>query len=167
MTWIGTDGVRDDKFVEAAGSPEAVDGVLGTAPITAPASATYNAFAGNYEATFGKPPEIFNGNQYDAAMLVLLAIEQAGIDQGPAVRDGLFSVSRDNNDGGRFYGPGQIGEALAALRDGQPIDYLGASGPVDLDDFGEVVADYEVWRYDAQTDTFVTEAIVSASDLKP
>lgn len=167
VTWIGTDGVRDDKFVEAAGSPDVVDGVLGTAPITAPAAATYNAFSGNYTATFGKGPEIFNGNQYDAAMLLLLAIEASGTAKGPAIRDALFAVSTDHDDGGRFYGPGQIGEALAALRDGQPIDYLGASGPVDLDSFGEVVADYEVWRYDADTDQFVTEEIVSASDLRP
>lgn len=167
VTWIGTDGVRDDKFVEAAGSPAAVDGVLGTAPITAPAAATYNSFSGNYRATFGKRPEIFNGNQYDAAMLLVLAIEHAGSTQGGAIRDGLFQVSTDNNDGGRFYGPGQIGEALAALRDGQPIDYLGASGPVDLDAYGEVLADYEVWRYDAASDSFVTQDIVAAADLKP
>ena len=165
VTWIGTDGVRDDKFVEAAGSREAVDGVLGTAPITAPAVETYRSFAGNYEATFGKPPEIFNGNQYDAAILVLLAIEKAGVTDGTAIRDALYQVSSDNGDGGRFYGPGDLGEALTRLREGEPIDYLGASGPVDLDSFGEVVADYEIWRYDAASNAFVTEYTVSATEL--
>ncbi len=167
VTWIGTDGIRDEGFVEAAGSPEAVDGVLGTAPITAPKSNAYNKFAGAYEATFGKPPEIFNGNQYDAAMLILLAVERAGSLHGAAVRDALFSVSSPSDDGGRFYEPGQLGEALLALRDGQSVDYEGASGPVDLDAYGEVVSDYEIWRYDAASNAFVQVDVIKAGELKP
>ena len=58
------------------------------------------------------------------------------------MRDALFAVS----SGGRRYGPLQLGEALEAVRNGQNIDYHGASGSVDFDERGDVVANYIVWK---------------------
>ena len=40
-------------------------------------------------------------------------------------------------------------------------------GPVDLDAYGEVVADYEIWRYDAASNAFAQIDVVKAAELKP
>lgn len=167
VTWMGTDGIRDPGLVTAAGDPAFVDGVTGSAPIIAPTTQTYNEFAASYDAAFGAETGIFGGNQYDAAVLLVLAIEAAGSTEGPAVRDALFGVSRDDSGNDPFFGPGEVPQAIARLHDGTDIDYVGASGPVDFDTFGDVVTDYEIWRYDAASSSFVQDGVVRASDLVP
>lgn len=95
------------------------------------------------------PFPTYHTNNFDAAFLLALAIEQAGSATGPAIRDALPLVS----SGGIPYGPGEFAEAVAAIRAGEDIDYVGASGEVDLDENGDVSAPYTIWRYDS--DTFV------------
>lgn len=168
VTWIGTDGIRDSGVVTAAGDATFVDGVIGTAPIIAPATLQYNHYASDYETVYDSPVGIFGGNQYDAAALIVLAIERAGTTNGEAVRNALFEVSNPNSDeSDPFFGPGDITEALQILREGSDIDYAGASGPVDLDSHGNVVSDYEIWRYEASSSSFVRVSVIRASEISP
>lgn len=166
VTWIGTDGIKDSGFPMAAGSAALVDGVTGTAPIVEPVTPAFNAYAALYEATFSEPVGIFGGSQYDATALVLLAIEQAGSTEGRAIRDALFDVSAPDDASERFFGPGQLGLALQRLRDGLGINYEGAGGPVDFDRFGNVVSDYEIWRFDAETESFVRTDTIGAASIQ-
>lgn len=167
VTWIGTDGIRDPGLATAAGDRSVVDGVMGTAPIIAPTTQTYNDFAANYNASFGAETGIFGGNEYDAAVLMMLAIEAAGSTDGTAVRDALFRVSRDDSGSDPFVGAGEIPRGLMRIRSGSDIDYVGASGDVDFDGFGDIVTDYEIWRYDAARDSFVRDSVVRASEINP
>jgi hypothetical protein len=83
----------------------------------------------------------YTADTYDTAVLAALAIERAGTaDDAAKVRDALYDVSSK----GTAFGPGGVGEALAAIQAGTDIDYDGASGPVDLDDGGDVIAGYIV-----------------------
>ena len=165
VRWIGTDGLKTRGFVDAAGDSALVDGFVGTAPITAPATMQFNDFAAAYEAIWGEPTGIFAGNQYDAAALLMLAIEMAGTTQGTAIRDALLRVARADGQE-EFFGPGNLGQALTRIRAGEDIDYFGASGAVDFDSFGDVVTDYEIWRYDGGLGVFVSTSIVRASELQ-
>jgi hypothetical protein len=45
------------------------------------------------------------------------------------------------------------------------LNYEGASGPVDFDEFGNVVANYEIWRYDADRNAFTCKRVVEASEI--
>ena len=76
-----------------------------------------------------------------------LAIEHAGSLDGAAIRDSVLEVSRPPAEAGAA--AGQLDDALAAIRDGDAVDYRGASGPVDFDELLGAVQPYEVWRYDA------------------
>lgn len=88
--------------------------------------------------------EGYTANQFDAAILACLAIQKAGVADDPVtIRDALFDISRPP---GTAFSPARIGEALSALRGGGDIDYDGASGPVDFDDYGEVLGGYVVYR---------------------
>ncbi len=162
VTWIGTDGLKDPGFPTAAGDPSFVEGVIGTAPIVEPDTRSANAFAASYEVTFGERPGIFGGNQYDAVILLALAIQKAGTTDGTAVRDALYQVA--NRDAGEpTMISGQMAQALGALEEPEgDIDYEGASGSVDLDPSGDVTSDYEIWSYTGGM--FVRVDVISPGD---
>lgn len=163
VTWIGTDGLKDPGFPTAAGDATFVEGVIGTAPIVEPDTRSANAFAASYEVTFGQRPGIFGGNQYDATILLALAIQKAGTTDGTAVRDALYLVAnRDDSEPTMI--SGQMAQALGALEEADgDIDYEGASGSVNLDPSGDVTSDYEIWRYTGGM--FVRVDVISAMDL--
>lgn len=169
VTWIGTDGIKTDGFPEAAGDNTIVDGVQGTAPITEPpASAAFNAFASAFEATFSEPPGIFGGNQYDATASLLLAIEAANTTEGSAVRDALYLVTNPQPEAPveDVITPGSLATGLQTLRSNSAVNYEGATGPVDIDTFGNVVSDYEIWGYRADSDTFESLRTIRASEIE-
>jgi len=88
---------------------------------------------------------------YDALLLSALAMESAAYGQvtipsSGQVREHIIPTSR---------GPGTVVEwddlatGLALVRSGQPVKYMGVSGPVDLTDEGHLESTIEtisVWR---------------------
>jgi ABC-type branched-subunit amino acid transport system substrate-binding protein len=168
---IGTDGIFTNSFLQHANPTGAIEGISGTNPSTAPQTREYSEFKNLYDALF---PETagdtqdeelkhpFASNQYDAAMLAVLAIEQAGtLNDGVKIRDALFQVSK----GGQVFGPSQLGDAVQAIQSGMDIDYKGASGNVDFDDFGNVTADYIIWQ--VVGGKFKVIGRIPAADLLP
>jgi neutral amino acid transport system substrate-binding protein len=84
----------------------------------------------------------FVANQFDATILAALALELAGPDADPThLRKSLREIAR----GGRVYGPQEMPQLLAAIRRGERVDYVGASGDVDIDDNGDVEGDLVTW----------------------
>jgi neutral amino acid transport system substrate-binding protein len=84
----------------------------------------------------------FVANQFDATILAALALDSAGPDADPAhLRKGLRDIAR----GGRVYGPHEMPQLLAAIKRGEAVDYVGASGDVDLDKNGDVDGDLVTW----------------------
>jgi neutral amino acid transport system substrate-binding protein len=151
---IGTDGVYTSGFITNGradktnpASPTVAEGVYGTNPDTNPPTGEFSDFRNLYNAYYplgtGKQPDAYTANTYDAAILEILAIVQAGTTtDGVKIRDALYQVSK----GGTAYGPAQLGDAIQAILAGQDIDYKGASGNVDLDDKGNTISDYIVWK---------------------
>jgi len=145
-------------------SPTSVEGVYGVYVDPAPATRDYFAFQNLYTSMF--QVDLSQGvllrstaNQYDAAILLALAIEAAGgTDDRVKLRDALYAVSKD----GKAYGPGDVADAIAAIKRGDDIDYNGASGPVDLGDDGVVTEDFVIWR--VVNGNFVTISHVKAAD---
>jgi ABC-type branched-subunit amino acid transport system substrate-binding protein len=101
-----------------------------------------NLYSLYYPLDGGTDPPGYAANNYDAAILLALAIEAAGTATDPvAIRDQLIPVSRPP---GTAYPPGEVASALEAIQRKWDIDYDGASGPVDFDDCGEVISGYVV-----------------------
>ena len=148
VTWIGTDGVRTGGLVDEAGDPLLIDGFFGTSPITDAPTPEYNTYRDHFEAVFGGSPIPFSSNQYDALALLSLAIARAGTTDGPAVRDALREVASPPADRG-IVRAGRLAEALSEVEQGRDVDYQGASGNVNFDQYGDVISSYEIWRYDA------------------
>jgi neutral amino acid transport system substrate-binding protein len=157
---VGTDGIYTSGFLvngrvdpSDPGSPTVAEGVVGTNPDTNPKTREYSEFKNLYASHFPLPacdpanpeasePSPFTANIFDACVMTALALASAGTKDRIRIRDALIDVSR----GGRTFSPARLGDALQAIQAGQDIDYKGASGNVDLDENGNTVGDYIVWR---------------------
>ena len=144
--FIFVDGTKDQDMFDDIGV-ENFEGMWGTAPGSAdPVLA--QAFTERFDASeFGpKPERPFLDSTYDAVYLIALAATRANSLDGAALRDNLVCVA---NPEGTIVNPGPEGyaAALAALANGDEIDYDGVAGPQDFDENGDVVKGaIETWQ---------------------
>ncbi len=133
-----------DILAEMTGKDEAgryiVAGLTGTMPDPTVAGPAYEDFRQKYVEEYGREPPIYCSNSYDAAALVILAMEQGGEASGTVIRDNIRSVA--NPPGTEVM---DIGEALELIREGEEINYQGASGEITFDDKGDVSGRYATW----------------------
>jgi len=146
-SFLFCDGTKSEEMAAAVGV-ENLEGMMGTAPGTA-GGLPFANFVADYKATYGKVPHVpFIANTYDAAALIGLAAYAAKT-QGSAltsksIRDHLRYVA---NPPGTLVGPGEFDLAFELLKRGKDINYEGASGPVNFDRNGDVIAPIELWRF--------------------
>lgn len=140
VRWFGAESLKDASFVALAG--DGVPEFEGTAP--SPSSPYFAAFERRYaEAYGGERPGTFAPYQYDAVVLIGLAMARAGDDPRPLdIRGLLPELSRRP---GRKVGPSDLREAMQMAADGADLDYEGVSGNVDLDGNGDIVSGFRSW----------------------
>ncbi|NRB30318.1 MAG: ABC transporter substrate-binding protein [Rhizobiaceae bacterium] len=132
-TFYLPDGMVGDSLPEAIGSD--LNGSYGANPGTdSPGAATFAKMA--EAAGFKAGP--FSAESYDAAALILLAMQAAGSSDSSALKDKVMDVA--NAPGEKIY-PGELAKALKILADGGEVDYVGASA-VELIGAGESAGNY-------------------------
>tara|TARA_B100000161_G_C33224265_1_gene269878 strand:- start:109 stop:537 length:429 start_codon:yes stop_codon:yes gene_type:complete len=80
----------------------------------------------------------FIGESYDAAALLVLAMQRARSTNGESIADNLLAVA---NAPGTKILPGELSKGLSILNSGGPIDYVGATN-VELNEVGETFGSY-------------------------
>jgi branched-chain amino acid transport system substrate-binding protein len=80
----------------------------------------------------------FIGESYDAAALLVLAMQRARSTNGESIADNLLAVA---NAPGTKILPGELSKGLSILNSGGPIDYVGATN-VELNGVGETFGSY-------------------------
>ena len=80
----------------------------------------------------------FIGESYDAAALLVLAVQRARSTNGESIADNLLAVA---NAPGTKILPGELSKGLSILNSGGPIDYVGATN-VELNGVGETFGSY-------------------------
>ncbi len=132
-TFVLPDGMIGDSLPEAIGSD--LDGSFGTVPGTdSPGAEAFSAMA--EAAGFKAGP--FASESYDAAALLLLAMQAAGSMDAADYKDKIEMVA--NAPGTEIF-PGELGKALELIKAGEDIDYVGASA-VELVNGGESAGNY-------------------------
>ena len=132
-TFFLPDGMIGDSLPAAIGT--ALDGSMGTVPGTdSPGSAKFTDMA--TAAGFSNGP--FASESYDAAALIMLAMEAAGSMNSGDFKDKIQEIA---NAPGMEIFPGELAKARDAIRAGQDIDYVGASA-VELVGGGESAGNY-------------------------
>ena len=124
------DGMIGDSLIEAIG-PD-LDGSIGTVP------GTDSPGAARLEEIMGTAANPFVAESYDAAALILLAMQAAGSTNSGDFKDHVMAVA--NAPGEQIF-PGELEKALDILADGGEIDYVGASA-VELVGAGESAGNY-------------------------
>ena len=133
------DGMIGSQLVENFGSE--IDGSSGQHPSPSEELATQftELVGGAFEATSPFAPE-----SYDAAALIMLAMQAAGSSDPAAYKDRIMDVA---NAPGEEIRAGELGKALQILADGGDVNYVGASD-VELIGPGEAAGNYRVVGYD-------------------
>jgi len=137
-----TDGVKSPTFPDQVGkgsdSKYLLTGALGTVPgSNGKALADFNKL---WQEKKGGSPGEYAPQAWDAAALLVLAAQAAQENTGVGISQKLREVANE---------PGtevtDVCEGLKLLREGEDINYQGASGNVDVDANGDVVGVYDVW----------------------
>ncbi len=141
-----TDGVKTEDFPKLIGNtPDGkliLAGAIGTVP--GADGKSLDTFSKAYKASSGEEIGAFVPHSYDAAALVAIAAEAAKDGTGDGIKSKIREVAN---------APGQevsdVCEAIKLVKEGKDIDYQGASGNVDLDEYGDVKGSYDVWEVQA------------------
>jgi ABC-type branched-subunit amino acid transport system substrate-binding protein len=101
--------------------------------------------------------------QYDAVMVLGLAMNIAKDLTGPSIRDAVRQVHAPNG-APVGTGPGEFRKALELIRAGKPIKYHGATGPIEFDANGDVTGPALVWRI--TNGQIVTDRIIPLEEMQ-
>jgi ABC-type branched-subunit amino acid transport system substrate-binding protein len=186
LTWIAGSPLRSQSFLDQDAIDPQNPGVQTAEGLyigdgdTTPPTPDYYRFRAMYNAFYGRPPEQDTdpdlSNTYDAAVLLVLAVERAGTLDRVAVRDALWRVIRDSPNQG-VYGPADLPEMLRILRLRSEVQcdpgshnapcevrYHGASSPLVFDDYGTVSVPTAIYQLKGAGYTLVTRYDQAAFD---
>jgi ABC-type branched-subunit amino acid transport system substrate-binding protein len=141
----GTDGLAVSELPADVGVP-VVDGFRGTAPGSPDAGEASTAFDTLYvgAAPRNVDRQTFDAQQFDATILCYLAAVSAGSTDGQDMADALVDITA----GGEKLTWQQLPDLINALQNGDDVDYVGASGEVDMDEDGDATAGvYDIYEY--------------------
>ncbi len=144
QNFILNNALRSPDYVEAVGgqylnNAYGMDNASAGGPTV---DAFRDAFQAKYDASADGPGI---ATQYDAAIVLGLAMNIAPELSGPAIRDSVRMIQ--NPDGTVVgTGPEEFAKAVALINEGKPIRYVGATGPVIFDANGDVNGAALIWN---------------------
>ncbi len=138
-----TDGVKSDTFPAQVGQASdgsfIIAGAVGTVP--GADGTALKQVTEIWQAKYNSAPPAFVPQAWDATALLLLAAQAAGENTGEGIQQHLREVA-----GGDGTPVDDVCQGLELLRNGEKINYQGASGNVDIDENGDVVGVYDIWQ---------------------
>ena len=139
-TFVLPDGMYGDSLLDAMG--DAMNGSFGQVPGTdSPGNAQFEELgnAAGFDATSS-----FTAESYDAAALIMLAMQAAGSTDSAEYKEHVMDVA--NAPGEKIF-PGELGKALEIIAGGGDVDYVGASA-VELIGPGESAGNYREYEFE-------------------
>ena len=134
--WVGAEAILSPQLLSDLS--DVVEGMY----ITSPQTANSETFQSNMGGT-GNITQ-FAPHAYDATYLMGFAMEAAGEASGTGIAENVRSVSRADGDDDTAVSVGEFEAGAEAIRNGETIDYDGASGSVDLNENLEPVVPYRI-----------------------
>ena len=158
---VVNNSLRSADYLEAVGSKHLTDlvGYDSAQPRTDSVS-TFNAM---FEARFNGPPDGPGlHSMFDAVTVTLLAMESAEEIDGTSIRDNIRKVTASGGEP-VHPGPEGIAKARELIAAGKAIRYVGATGPLQFDENGDVQAPKLTWRFEGdrnvEMDYYSTEDV--------
>jgi branched-chain amino acid transport system substrate-binding protein len=145
--FILADGMFGDSLLKNVDGD--LSGTFGTVPGTdSKGSASFAEMANGAGIKAGGP---FTGESYDAAALLILAMQSGGSTDRAALASNVLAVA---NTPGEKIMPGELGKALRILAGGGAVDYVGATN-VELVGPGEASGSYKEFEIKGKAFTTV------------
>ncbi|MEL6921377.1 MAG: branched-chain amino acid ABC transporter substrate-binding protein, partial [Pseudomonadota bacterium] len=133
-TFFLGDGMIGDSLLDLPGLGDV--SVMGTVP------GAEGDFVDTFNAMFaesaGDGSGPYRGESYDAAALMILAMQKAGDADRANIAGNIMDIA---NAPGEPIGPGELDKALELVAAGEDIDYVGATN-VEFTDVGEAAGTY-------------------------
>jgi ABC-type branched-subunit amino acid transport system substrate-binding protein len=141
----GSDQLVSPGLPEVVGA-DSIDGMRALAPGAPEDEEASSAFADGFKAAgHGVKPAPFAAQEFDATVLCYLTAVAAGSTDGQKMADHLIDITAPGGDQFTWQ---QLPDAVQALEDGDDIDYMGESGPIDMDVHGDPTAGvFDIYRY--------------------
>ena len=158
---ILNNALRSAEYVKLVGS-KFLQGAYGM-DNAAVAGPSVDAFRQSYTNAFkisADGPGI--STQYDALMVLGLALNLAPDLSGPAIRDSMrkFQIAGGTVIG---TGPDEYKKALALIKEGKPVRYVGATGPVSFDANGDSGGAALIWT--VKGDALTVDRTLTIDDI--
>ena len=154
--------MRTLDFVNGVGAQHVEDFFgMDNAQVAGPNVDAFNkAFEDKYK-TDSKGPGVHT--QYDAVMVIGLAMNIAKDLTGPSIREAVRKV---HTPGGTPVGtgPAEYKKAIELIKAGKPIKYHGATGPIEFDANGDVTGPALVWKITGGK--IETDRVISIEDMQ-
>jgi branched-chain amino acid transport system substrate-binding protein len=141
---IGTDNGASDTIAKAMGMSYATKYLTGMAG-TPPTGEAWTHYVSDYKAVYNtdQPLDLAN-NMYDAIVVAALAMTDANSTDPSVWVNKITDVS--NPPGTQCF---TYASCLALLKAGQKVNYDGAGGPLDFNQYHNVYAGWDVVQFDA------------------
>jgi ABC-type branched-subunit amino acid transport system substrate-binding protein len=161
IPFVGTDVTGGDDYLKAITYQVAHDHLISVYG-TSVSSAAADEFNKDFNAMFGASNQpLANANYaYDSVISQALAIDQAKSIAGPDINAALGTVS--SPPGTQCY---TYASCLALIKAGTKINYEGASGPLDYNQYHNTFGPYAAWQQDPATGQQVSVQVMTAAQL--
>ena len=169
--WLSLGGPRTIALNNSMRTMDFVNGVgakfvedffgMDNAQVAGPQVDAFNkAFEEKFKAD-SKGPGVHT--QYDALMVMALAMNIARDLTGPSIKDAVRLVHVPNG-APVGTGPGEFKKALELIKAGKPIKYFGATGPIEFDANGDVTGPALVWK--VKDGQIVTDRTITIEEMQ-
>jgi branched-chain amino acid transport system substrate-binding protein len=154
--FVLTDGMRDQSVLNEIGAKN-LEGSFGVAPEAAGDTEALKRFQEAFKEASQRPVDsLFIRETYDALMLAALAIEKAGSTDRAKIRDALRPMATPP---GETVLPNEWKKAKQLIREGKDVDYIGAAGPHNFDEAGDVAG--SIGHFEVKGNRFETVEVIA------
>ena len=134
------DGMYGDSLTDAFGAD--LNNSYGSVPGNdSPGNGMFTELG---EAAGFDPTSSYTGESYDAAALLMLAMQAAGSSDADVYKESMMEVA--NAPGEKIY-PGELQKGLELIAAGEDIDYVGATA-VELIGSGEAAGNFRIYGFE-------------------
>ncbi|HKL42353.1 MAG TPA: ABC transporter substrate-binding protein [Clostridia bacterium] len=148
IPWYGSPDQKVPELIDSLGAEYMEGIVLGSTQGRWP-GASKDSFMEGYNKKYGEyPPKPYMAPGFDGLVSVVLAIARSGKAPGEVtgqdVRDNIRAVTSE--PGEKIYATVEgFKKAFALLEEGKEINYIGASGNVEYDKYGDAMSAIQTW----------------------
>lgn len=152
------DGILAEEII-TNGNPELLDDILGITS-TNEGNPNYATYKNNYQTRFGFPPATYSEQAYDAVYCIAYAMQRGNTTNPLIIKQYLQEISGEEyyeqTDEVIKINVNEFDVGKNILLKGKPINYEGATGPINFDQNGDPIPKIVIWGFENKSYVEIT-----------